>query len=177
MIGSGFRCTLSILDRRILSDRARAIFTHSDGMVNVGMKEVTNRTAVASCRVEMPKSVCDAVFDKSIQINSKGDIVGISRTAGVMGAKKTSELIPLCHQVPLNQVTVDIHRVDGTAIEIVASAEATARTGVEMEALTAVSIASLTLYDMTKSAIKNTSDKIIIKEIQLREKRISPIEK
>jgi cyclic pyranopterin phosphate synthase len=142
-------------------------------MVNIGRKEITNRMAIATSRIEMPKRICDAVFDSSIQLNSKGNILGTSIIAGTVGAKKTAELIPLCHQVPLNQVSVDIHRLGECTIEIRASAEATARTGVEMEALTAVSVASLTLYDMTKSALKNTSDKIIIKEIQLLDKRIS----
>jgi len=152
------------------------MFTHAEGMVNVSRKAVIRRTAVASSRIELPKRICDAVFDSSLQLNSKGNIQGVSKISGVMGAKKTSDLIPLCHQLALNQVSVDIHRVDEGVIEIVASADAIARTGVEMEALTAVSIASLTLYDMTKSALKNTTDKIIIKEIQLRSKSITPVE-
>jgi len=144
--------------------------SHSDGMVNVGQKEITRRVAVAFGSVELPERICDAVFDPSRAINSKGDIKNIACIAGITAAKMTGNLIPLCHQVPLNQVAVDINRAGPNLLEIVASADATARTGVEMEALTAVSVTALTIYDMTKSALKGTMDKIIIKEIQLRSK-------
>ena len=154
-------------------ERVRTVMTltHSEGMVNVSDKEITRRIAVAVGSIQLPERICEAVFDTSKAINSKGDIRTIARVAGISAAKRTSELIPLCHQIPLNQVKVDITRTGPNMLEITASADATARTGVEMEALTAVSVAGLTIYDMTKSALKGTCDKIIIKEIQLRSKQ------
>jgi|LauGreDrversion4_2_1035121.scaffolds.fasta_scaffold35786_4 cyclic pyranopterin monophosphate synthase len=141
-------------------------------MVNIGQKSVTRRIAVAEGTMEFPEEICDAVFNLSNPLNKKGDIKAVSSLAGVVAAKKTSDLIPLCHQVPLNQVSVDINRTSKTSLEILASADATARTGVEMEALTAVSVTALTLYDMTKSALKGTTHKIIIRDIHLRSKSV-----
>lgn len=145
-------------------------FSHENGMVNISQKSITRRVAVAVGTMEFPERICEAVFNSSNPLNSKGDIKALSIVAGVMAAKKTSELIPLCHQVPLNQVEVNINRISTNTLEILATADATAKTGVEMEALTAVSVTALTLYDMTKSALKGTSDKIIIKEVHLRSK-------
>ena len=153
------------------SSQMRSVhFSHSEGMVNIANKPATHRVAVAVGRLELPRRICDAVFDDKISINNKGDIRTVAKLAGVSAAKQTSHLIPLCHQIPLNQVHVDIERIAPDTVQILVSADATARTGVEMEALTAVSIAALTIYDMTKSALKGTNDKIIIKDIHLRSK-------
>ena len=134
------------------------------------MKSVTHRVAVASCLVRLPKRIVDAIFDASISLNSKGDIIGTAMLAGAMGAKRTADLIPLCHQVPLNQVRIDITREGDEVIKIVGKASASHQTGVEMEALTAVSVSALSVYDMTKSAIKGTSDSIVIESIRLESK-------
>jgi cyclic pyranopterin phosphate synthase len=108
-----------------------------------------------------------AIFDPTISLNHKGDILGCAKIAGVFAAKRTSELIPLCHQVPLSQVLVDVSKMDEESIRVTASAKTHNQTGVEIEALTAVSVASLTIYDMTKSALKGSVDKITITDIQL----------
>ncbi|PKB67990.1 MAG: molybdenum cofactor biosynthesis protein C [SAR202 cluster bacterium Io17-Chloro-G3] len=118
-------------------------------MVDVGWKEPTVRVAVAKGEVRMRPGTLDLVRAGQMK---KGDVLGIARIAGVMGAKRTSELIPLCHPIPLDQITVDMDLNDETnSVEITAAARTTAKTGVEMEALTAVSIAALTIYDMCKS--------------------------
>lgn len=136
-------------------------------MVDVSSKRFTKRSASASCTVTLPSKIVDRIFDPLVRLNDKGDILGISKTAGIMAAKKTFELIPMCHQIPISSVSVDISRVGLDSVKFRSSANAYYSTGVEMEALTAVSIAALTFYDMTKSAIKGTNDKIIIREIQL----------
>ncbi|MBV9759556.1 MAG: cyclic pyranopterin monophosphate synthase MoaC [Acidobacteriaceae bacterium] len=126
-------------------------------MVNVSGKNVTERSAAARAFVRMSPHVLAA-----LPSNPKGDPLEIARIAGIMAAKKTSDLIPLCHPLPLSHVSVECHlRPDG--IEIVANASTAARTGVEMEALTAASIAALTIYDMTKALDKA----IEIREIHL----------
>ncbi len=169
---TGIRCNtwLSESMLRFIRERGFVTFTHAEGMVNVAEKPITRRIAVAVGNIELPKRICDAIFDASKIINSKGDVCGVARIAGIQAAKQTSNIIPLCHQIPLNQVQIDINRVGPNLLEIVATADASAHTGVEMEALTAVSVSALTIYDMTKSALKGTLDKIIIKEIQLRSK-------
>jgi len=135
----------------------------SDGrvaMVDASGKAETKRTATAHGFVAMSRSVLKALPD-----NPKGDPLEIARIAGIQAAKKTSELIPLCHSLPLSHVDVQCKiRRDG--ITITASASTTAQTGVEMEALTAASVAALTLYDMTKALDKG----IEIREIYLVEK-------
>ncbi len=117
-------------------------------MVDVAEKAVTRREAVARARVRMTTATAAAVAAGDAP---KGDVLGTARLAGLQAAKRTSELIPLCHQLPLDFVGVEIEvrPVEGL-VEILASARATARTGVEMEALTAASVAALTIYDMTK---------------------------
>ena len=100
-------------------------------------------------------------------MNYKGDIIGVSKTAGIIAAKKTYDLIPMCHQVPLSRVSLEISREGEDQIRIRGEVSAFYSTGVEMEALTAVSVAALTFYDMTKSALKGRDDKIIIREIKL----------
>lgn len=121
-------------------------------MVDVSAKSVTTRTAVASARVITSPRVADAIFDGTLP---KGDVITVSKLAGIQAAKRTSDLIPLCHPVSLDWVDIDIQRDGQEAILIRASARTSARTGVEMEALTAASVAALALYDMAKSADKS----------------------
>ena len=129
-------------------------------MVDVGEKGVTRRTARAHAFVRMSRAVLDALSH-----NPKGDPLEVARIAGVLAAKKTSDLIPLCHSLPLSHADVDI-TVEPDGVRIVASAATSAQTGVEMEALTAASVAALTIYDMTKALDK----RIEIQDIYLLEK-------
>jgi cyclic pyranopterin phosphate synthase len=129
-------------------------------MVDVGQKEITQRTAAARAFVSMSHQVIDA-----LPKNPKGDPLEVARIAGICAAKKTSDLIPLCHQLPLTHVGVDF-RTESHGIEVTATAATAARTGVEMEAMMAASIAALTIYDMTKALDKG----IEIREIYLLEK-------
>lgn len=115
-------------------------------MVDVGRKAETSRVAVAEARVAMSVQTRDMVFDGTLP---KGDAVAVARVAGIMAAKKTSELIPLCHPLRLSYVTVEIDP-DESGARIVATAETVDRTGVEMEAMVAASTAALTVYDMVK---------------------------
>ena len=115
-------------------------------MVDVGGKDVTDRRAVASARVRMS---ADTVRTLRQGDAPKGDVIGTARLAGIQAAKRTAELIPLCHPLPLSFVDVRIV-VEDTGVAIEAEARTTARTGVEMEALTAASVAALTVYDMVK---------------------------
>ena len=115
-------------------------------MVDVGRKAETSRVAVSEARVAMSAQTRDMVFDGTLP---KGDAVAVARVAGIMAAKKTSELIPLCHPLRLSHVTVEIEP-DENGARIVATAETVDRTGVEMEAMVAASIAALTVYDMVK---------------------------
>ena len=114
-------------------------------MVDVGNKALTKRTARAHAFVKMSAQVLE-----QLPQNPKGNPLEIARIAGIQGAKKTSELIPLCHPLPLTQANVEIELTPDGA-EIISSASTTSQTGVEMEALTAVSVAALTIYDMCKS--------------------------
>ena len=118
-------------------------------MVDVGQKRETQRVAVAEGSVVMKAETLRLIESNGFE---KGDVLGVARIAGVMGAKSTSQLVPLCHPLPLDQVTVDF-RLDraSSLVVITATAKTTAKTGVEMEALTAVSVAALTLYDMCKA--------------------------
>ena len=129
-------------------------------MVDVSGKEPTKRTAAARARVVMSPQVI-----KALPKNKKGDPLQIARIAGIHAAKKTSELIPLCHQIPLSHVGLEF-KVGSRGIEITATATTTAQTGVEMEAMTAASVAALTIYDMTKALDKS----IEIRDIYLLEK-------
>ena len=115
-------------------------------IVDVGDKAITARRAVARATLEAKAETVEAIFGGALK---KGDALAVARIAGIMAAKKTSELIPLCHPIALNRVDVDIMAEAGT-ITILATAETNDRTGVEMEAMTAASIAALTLYDMAK---------------------------
>ena len=117
-------------------------------MVDVGWKSETERVAVARGSISMMPETLELIKANGFD---KGDVLGVARIAGIMGAKNTSQLIPLCHPLPLDQVTVEFEYEDeGCAVSITATAKTTARTGVEMEALTAVSVAALTIYDMCK---------------------------
>lgn len=134
-------------------------------MVDIGDKPDTSREAIAKGEIVMHAETLALIEADSI---AKGDVLGVSQLAGVMGAKRTAELIPLCHPLPLNQVTVDFeidHDLPG--VKITASAKTHGKTGVEMEALTAVSIAALTIYDMAKAAEKTMR----IQNIRLIEKQ------
>ncbi len=131
-------------------------------MVDVSKKASTARSARASAKVLLNKETLKAL---KAQTNPKGDPLEIARIAGIMAAKKTSELIPLCHQIALSKVEVKAELTDfGVYLE--SEAKTTAQTGVEMEALTAVSVAALTIYDMCKALDKS----IVISEIQLESK-------
>lgn len=131
-------------------------------MVDVTEKTSTARDATASARLLVSKGTIEAIRNGT---NPKGDPFEIARIAGIQAAKKTSELIPLCHQLPLSKVDVDISIVE-TDILITSFARTTARTGVEMEALTAAGIAALTIYDMLKAVQKD----IVITDIRLESK-------
>lgn len=118
-------------------------------MVDVGAKAETRRRAVARARVVMAPATRAVILAGTA---AKGDVIGTARLAGIMAAKRTADLIPLCHPLPLSHVTIGIEPGDDAGtLELRAEVQTTARTGVEMEALTAVSIAALTVYDMCKA--------------------------
>ncbi len=119
-------------------------------MVDVSAKAVTLREAQAKGRVVMRPETVSLIRDNQAE---KGDVLAAARIAGIMAAKKTGELIPLCHPLPLDAISIDLI-LEQDSVEIVATARTTARTGIEMEALTAVSLAALTIYDMVKAADK-----------------------
>jgi len=119
-------------------------------MVDVSDKPVTGRTATARARVVMQAETLALIQSGEAK---KGDVLGVARLAGIMAAKRTAELIPLCHPLPITAISVDLAPdLAGPAVEIEVTVRTTAQTGVEMEALTAVSVAALTVYDMCKSA-------------------------
>src|ERR1700749_5015631 len=121
-------------------------------MVDVTGKDATERVAVAEGKVVMATTTLDIVLNGNA---SKGDVLGAARIAGIMAAKRTHQLIPLCHPLPITKVSIDIepdHRLPGFVVQ--ATVKVTGQTGVEMEALTSVSIACLTLYDMVKGVEK-----------------------
>lgn len=128
--------------------------THLDAtgaarMVDVGDKDITARVALAEGSVTMAPETLDAIRAGNA---AKGDVIATARIAGIMGAKRTHELIPLCHPLPISGVTVDIEAdPDLPGLRVSARVKVTGRTGVEMEALTAVSVACLTIYDMAKA--------------------------
>lgn len=117
-------------------------------MVDVGEKEVTRREAKAHGLVRMKPETLRLIKENLVK---KGDVLSAARIAGIMAAKRTGELIPLCHTVPLSSVEIDFNFVEPDAVEIIALAKCDFKTGVEMEALTAVSAAALTIYDMCKA--------------------------
>ncbi|MBL8836144.1 MAG: cyclic pyranopterin monophosphate synthase MoaC [Alphaproteobacteria bacterium] len=128
--------------------------THFDAagnavMVDVSGKDVTERTAVAKALVRMQPATLARIEAGDVK---KGDVLGVARLAGIMAAKRTADLIPLCHPLPLASVSVDLApRRASNEVEITATVKVTGRTGVEMEALTAASVAALTIYDMCKA--------------------------
>lgn len=126
-----------------LDDKGRA------RMVDVSSKRITARTAVARASVVMEKATLDLVLDAGIE---KGDVLGTARIAGIMAAKKTSELIPMCHPIAITSVEMDFEvERKASTITAVATARTRDRTGIEMEALTAAAVAALTIYDMCKA--------------------------
>jgi len=129
-------------------------------MVDVGGKPLSRRRARAAAVVRMGRDTARRLRDLP-----KGDAVATARVAGIMGAKRTAELIPLCHPLPLSHVAVDVAVADDRA-EIVATVETVAQTGVEMEALTAAALAALTLYDMAKAIDKD----LVVEHVRLLEK-------
>ena len=145
-----------------------ADLTHLDAqgnarMVDVGGKAATQRVAIASGRIRMNAQALTAIRDGDVP---KGDVLAAARIAGIMAAKKTAELIPLCHPLALDTVGVDFSFED-RALRVSATAALTGKTGVEMEALTAASVALLTIYDMAKALDKG----MVIEDLRLIEKR------
>lgn len=134
-------------------------------MVDVGAKPATHRVAVASGRIEMQLETLELIASGTAK---KGDVLGIARIAGIMAAKKTSDLIPLCHPLALTRVAVEFQLKPGVSpsVHCTATVETVGPTGVEMEALTAVQIALLTIYDMCKAADKS----MLINQIRLNSK-------
>ena len=137
--------------------------TGASRMVDVGEKPQTQRIAVASGRMRMAPATLDLILNRSI---SKGNVFEVARIAGIMAAKKTSELIPLCHPLPINSVEVEFAPLPPDEVRITATVRVFGRTGVEMEALTAVSVAGLTVYDMCKAVDRSMS----LEEIRLDQK-------
>ena len=143
-----------------------AELTHFDNngnahMVDISEKQISFRIAKAACSVHMSLETLKIISDGSAK---KGDVLSVARIAGIQGAKRTSELIPLCHPISLTKVNLDLilnEKLPG--IEIIATAKTTGPTGVEMEALTAAGVAALTVYDMVKSLDKS----LIIKNLRL----------
>ena len=132
-------------------------------MVDVGGKAETQRVAVASAIVRMNPATLALIRNKEL---AKGDVLEVARLAGIMGAKKTADLIPLCHPLALTSVTIDFTFPNDSELRIVATTKVFGRTGVEMEALTAVSVAALTVYDMGKAVDRGMT----IEQIRLDEK-------
>jgi len=132
--------------------------THFDGqgaahMVDVSDKAITDRIAEAVGHIKMAQETYDIIVEDRAK---KGDVLGVARLAGIMGCKKTSELIPLCHPLPITKVAIDLMPDPSLpGVRIRATVKTTGQTGVEMEALTAVSTAALTVYDMTKAMDKS----------------------
>jgi cyclic pyranopterin phosphate synthase len=143
-----------------------AELTHFDDNGNAHMVDISNkqnsfRTAKAACFIQMSLETLKIISDGSAK---KGDVLNVARIAGIQGAKKTSELIPLCHPISLTKINLDLNLNDKIpGIEIISTVKTTGPTGVEMEALTAASISALTVYDMVKSLDKS----IIIKDLRL----------
>jgi cyclic pyranopterin phosphate synthase len=142
--------------------------THFDAqgashLVDVGEKPVTERLARASGRVRMQPATLALIRDRKL---AKGDVLEVARLAGIMGAKRTSELIPLCHPLPIESATVAFSFADDSTVVIEATVRVSAKTGVEMEALTAVSVAALAIYDMCKAVDRSME----ITDVRLEEK-------
>ncbi|XP_020097657.1 uncharacterized protein LOC109716553 [Ananas comosus] len=151
------------------SVKSQPKLTHVDSsgqatMVDISSKEDTKRVAIANCRVLLGPKVFNLVSSNQI---AKGDVLNVAKIAGINGAKQTSSLIPLCHNISLTHIRVDLTlNKEEFSVEIEGEATTTGKTGVEMEALTAVAVAGLTVYDMCKAASKD----ICITEVQLKHK-------
>ena len=143
-----------------------ADLTHFDNngnahMVDISDKQNSFRTAKAACSIQMSLETLKIIADGN---SKKGDVLNVARIAGIQGAKRTSELIPLCHPISLTKISLDLTLNDKIpGIEIISTVKTTGPTGVEMEALTAASISALTVYDMVKSLDKS----VIIKDLRL----------
>ncbi|MYC26183.1 MAG: cyclic pyranopterin monophosphate synthase MoaC [Gammaproteobacteria bacterium] len=133
-------------------------------MVDITEKQTTHRTAEAEARIIMQPGTLDLVMSDNLP---KGEVFSTARIAGIQACKRTSELIPLCHPLPLTKVEISFTRLDSSCLQVRASCQVRAQTGVEMEALTAVSVASLTIYDMVKAVEKG----VTIENIALISKR------
>ncbi len=140
-----------------LDENGRAI------IVDISQKTDTERVAVASGTVKMLPETLEMIRSGEVK---KGDVLAVARVAGIMAAKKTSELIPLCHPLPLTSAKIDFEFVDDNTLKIISETKTTYATGVEMEALTAVSVAALTIYDMCKAVDRG----MVIGEIKLEKK-------
>ena len=143
-------------------------FSHFDEsgasrMVDVGQKPISRRVARATAQIRMQPATLRSILDQRVE---KGDVLEVARLAGIQAAKRTGELIPLCHPLAIDAVTLDFTSTDDRSIAIQAVVSVEAKTGVEMESLTAVSVAALTIYDMCKSADRSMQ----IEQIQLEEK-------
>ena len=153
-----------------MTDRPAPEFSHVDGdgilrMVDVGDKPISDRRATASGSILMEVSTLKAIRDNTLK---KGDVLTTARLAGIMGAKRTAELVPLCHGLTLSDVDVRFKLDDALpGVHVEASVRTTGQTGVEMEALTAVTVALLTVYDMAKAVDRA----MVITNVVLREKR------
>jgi cyclic pyranopterin phosphate synthase len=152
-----------------MSDPQDSGFTHLDDsgaarLVDVSAKPVTSRSARASACVLMQPQTLDLIVSGAVK---KGDVLATARLAGIMAAKRTSELIPLCHPLPIESITVELSVEPPDRLRIQATVGVSSRTGVEMEALTAASVAALTIYDMCKSVDKG----LVISDVRLEEKR------
>ena len=132
-------------------------------MIDVGSKKVTKRVAVAEAFINLNSSTKNKIYKNKI---IKGDVISVAKTAGIMAAKKTSDIIPLCHQIPLNSVEIEIKK-KSKGLQIISTCNSSSQTGVEMEALLSVSISALTIYDMCKSLDKS----IEIRQIRLLSKK------
>ena len=132
-------------------------------MVDVGEKAVTTRTARAEGRIRMQKETLQALLSAQLK---KGDGLAAARIAGIMGGKHTSDLIPLCHPVPVDQIKISFEQESDTVLRILADTRCSYKTGIEMEALTAVSVAALTVYDMCKAMDRS----MVIENIRLLQK-------
>lgn len=129
-------------------------------MIDVGGKDVSLREATAFARIKMKSETLEALLAADLK---KGDGLAAARIAGIMGAKKTSELIPLCHNIPIDKITVDFEKLGENELGITVNARCTYKTGIEMEALTGASVAALTIYDMCKAIDRGMT----IEEIKL----------
>ena len=153
-----------------MSDQPAREFSHVDGtgklqMVDVGDKPISDRRAVATGAIRMQVETLNAIRDNSLK---KGDVLATARIAGIMGAKRTAELVPLCHGLSLSDVQVRFKLDDELpGVRVESLVRTTAQTGVEMEALTAVTVALLTVYDMAKAVDRA----MVITDVVLREKR------